>query len=106
MDPVAVSDVRRSVKEIEFRVAEVGKPVLVKESYFPNWHVKGAKGPYRIAPNLMVVVPTEHEVRLTYGYSRWDYLGRVLTALGLVGLVLLGLWTGARRYAAGTEAAD
>ena len=33
-------------------------PVVVKTSYFPNWEVQGAEGPYRLAPNLMVVVPT------------------------------------------------
>ena len=43
--------------------------MLVKVSYFPNWEVEGAEGPYRIAPNLMVVVPTEQEVHLHYGRS-------------------------------------
>ena len=49
---------RRRVDKISFDVSEIGKPVEVKESYFPNWKVSGAKGPYRLAPNLMVVVPT------------------------------------------------
>ena len=41
------------------------------------------------APNLMVVVPTEHpRVELHYGYTGVDYLGWLLTLLGLVGLVL------------------
>ena len=44
-----------------------GSPVLVKASYFPNWRVSGADGPYRVAPNLMVVVPTDEHVELTYG---------------------------------------
>jgi hypothetical protein len=79
----------------------VGKPVEVKESYFPNWQVKGAKGPYRLAPNLMVVVPTSHDVTLTYGLTKADWLGRVLTGFGLIGLVMLALWAGAVRFAAG-----
>ena len=41
-------------------------PVLVKVSYFPNWKAHGAEGPYRIAPNLMVVVPTCNDVSLTF----------------------------------------
>ena len=53
---------RRTVDQISFDVSEIGKPVEVKESYFPNWHVTGAKGPYRLAPNLMVVVPTSTHV--------------------------------------------
>ena len=47
-------------------------PVLVKVSYFPNWEVDGAEGPYRIAPNMMVVVPTENEVRLHFDRSASD----------------------------------
>ncbi len=39
-------------------------PVLVKVSYFPNWHASGADGPWRVTPNLMVVVPTSHDVTL------------------------------------------
>ena len=58
---------------------EIGKPVLVKTSYFPNWKAHGAKGPYRAAPNLMVVVPTSHDVKLTYGLTGADWLGRFIT---------------------------
>jgi hypothetical protein len=98
--PTTVTDVRRSVDEISFRVAETGKPVLVRESFFPNWQVRGAEGPYRIAPNLMVVVPTDDEVTLHYGLTRVDWLGRVLSLAGLLGLVWLGRWAGGRRFAA------
>ena len=78
----------------------------MKESYFPNWHVTGAKGPYRLAPNLMVVVPTSKHVELTYGLTAADWAGRVITVAGAVGLVLLGLWTGARRFAADRRRPD
>ncbi len=57
LPPVAVSDVRLGDESLSFRVDQVGVPVLVKVSYFPNWEVSGAEGPYRVAPNLMVVVP-------------------------------------------------
>jgi hypothetical protein len=33
--------------------------------------------------------------------TKVDWLGRIVTVLGLVGLVLLALWTGAVRFAAG-----
>jgi hypothetical protein len=52
----------------------------------------------------MVVVPTSHDVTLTYGLTKADWLGRFLTLGGLVGVVLLALWTGARRFAAGSNA--
>lgn len=101
--PVRVANVQHSVDQISFDVSEIGKPVQVKESYYPNWHVSGAEGPYRLAPNMMVVVPTSKHVTLTYGLTGADWAGRVITAGGAVGLVLLGLWTGARRYAAGDD---
>ena len=46
-------------QSISFEVDQVGVPVLVRVSYFPTWKVEGADGPYRVAPNFMVVVPTE-----------------------------------------------
>ena len=47
---VEVSDVEMGQQELSFRVDQVGVPVLVKVSYFPNWAVDGAEGPYRVAP--------------------------------------------------------
>jgi hypothetical protein len=38
---------------------------------------------------MMVVIPTEHDVKLTYGLTSWDWLGRILTLGGVVGLVWL-----------------
>jgi hypothetical protein len=99
--PAAVTNMKYGVDTISFDVSEIGKPVEVKVSYFPNWHVSGAKGPYRLAPNMMVVVPTSKHVVLTYGLTSADWIGRGITVAGAVGLVLLGLWTGAQRFAAG-----
>ena len=53
-----VSDIHEGTESISFNVDQAGVPVLVKTSYFPNWQVSGAKGVYRVTPNLMVVVPT------------------------------------------------
>jgi hypothetical protein len=62
-------------------------PVLVKVSYFPNWQVSGAEGPWRVGPNMMVVVPTSTHVRLHYGRSTLDDVAYVLTLVGIVLLV-------------------
>jgi hypothetical protein len=51
----------------------------------------------------MVVVPTSTHVELSYGLTTADWAGRAITVGGAVGLVLLGLWTGARRFAAGDD---
>ena len=66
LPPVTVSNVQLGDQDLRFSVDKIGVPVLVKISYFPNWKVSGAEGPYRIAPNLMVVVPTSTDVHLTY----------------------------------------
>ena len=87
--PVAVSDVRLGDESISFRVDQVGVPVLVKVSYFPNWEVSGAEGPYRVAPNLMVVVPTAQQVQLTFGRTTIDYASWIASLIGLLSLVWL-----------------
>ena len=87
-----VSDVEMTSDTVSFSVDEIGVPILVKVSYFPNWTVSGAEGPYRVSPNFMVVVPTEHDVVLSYGNRSSDLLGWFLTAVGLVLLGLLGAW--------------
>ena len=63
--------------------------MLVKQSYFPNWEVSGADGPYRVAPNLMLVVPTDTEVSMTFGRTGIDYFSYLLTLVGLVSAVAL-----------------
>ena len=89
LQAVEVSNVAEGRDSIEFDVDQVGVPVLVKVSYFPNWKVDGADGPYRVTPNLMVVVPTDTHVELHYGSTSVDYVAYLLTAIGIVLLALL-----------------
>lgn len=87
---VAVSDVEIRQQSLSFSVDQVGVPVIVKVSYFPNWNVSGADGPYRAGPNHMVVVPTSNEIEMTYdarGALDWFFY-----ALTLIGLALCVLW--------------
>jgi len=90
-DPAEVSDIEAGTDSLSFRVDRPGTPVLVKTSYFPNWKASGAEGPWRVAPNLMVVVPTASEVELRYATTPVDVLGWSLTLLGLAGLAALVL---------------
>lgn len=85
----AVSDIQINDRRISFRVSEPGVPVLVKVSYFPNWRARGAKGPYRVSPNHMVVVPTSNSVSLRYQNTSAENAGMALTLVALAGLVLL-----------------
>jgi hypothetical protein len=89
LPPVAVSDVRIEQQSLSFSVDQVGVPVVVKVSYFPNWEASGALGPYRIGPNMMVVVPTATAVELTYGRSGADWLFTLLAIVGIAMCIVL-----------------
>jgi hypothetical protein len=94
---VRVHGIRATDDSISFDVDRAGVPVLVKVSYFPNWVVRGAVGPYRVTPNFMVVLPTSRHVTLEYGTTGAEWLGRLLTLVGVLGLAALGLATRRRR---------
>lgn len=86
-----VSNVHRSDQGISFHVDRVGTPVEVRISYFPNWHASGADGPWRVAPNLMVVVPTSRDVTLTYSSVPADYVGQLITFGSVVIVIVLAV---------------
>jgi hypothetical protein len=88
--PVRVARIRSDDDSIAFDVDRPGTPVLVKVSYFPNWRASGADGPWRVAPNLMVVVPNSRHVELHYSRTPVDWFGLALTLAG-IGLVVV-LW--------------
>ncbi len=90
VDPPTVSGIEVTTDRIRFNVDRIGTPVLVRTSYFPAWKVDGAEGPFRVAPNAMVVVPTEQTVELRYGRTGVDWAGILLTVAGLLGLIGLG----------------
>jgi hypothetical protein len=87
--PVKVTNVDLTEDGISFDVDRPGVPVLVKVSYFPNWKVSGAQGPYRAAPNFMVVIPDGNHVELSYGWTGLDLVAWALTLVGIAGLVWL-----------------
>jgi hypothetical protein len=89
---VQVSDVKIDEQDLSFHVDKVGVPVLVKVSYFPNWSAHGAEGPYRIGPNMMVVVPTANDVSMTFDRSTSDLFFYALTAFGIVLLIAGRIW--------------
>ena len=62
----------------------VGHPLLVKVSYHPRWKAEGADGPYLVSPALMMIVPRQANVRLTYARTMADQLGLLLTGGALV----------------------
>ena len=93
---VVLSHVRVTSQSVSFHVSRTGVPVLVKVSYYPRWHATGATGPYRVSPNLMVVVPTGHDVTLQYTSTpALDWGDALSNASVFVGLVVA--WRTLRR---------
>jgi hypothetical protein len=84
-----VSDVIETDNAVSFHVSRIGTPVLVKVSYFPNWQASGATGPYRVTPNLMVLVPTAHDVVLHYGDTPSNRVGQALSVVGVLLLLFV-----------------
>ena len=88
LDPVVVSNVDIGEESVKFSVDKIGVPVLVRVSYFPNWKVDGAKGPYRVAPNMMVVIPTSTNVSMHFGWNLRDYVAYLLSFAGIAWIVV------------------
>ena len=87
----SISRIRQYDQSISFHVSRLGVPVLVKISYFNRWHAVGATGPFRVSPNLMVVIPTLHDVKLVYGSSPAVWWGNLVTDITVFGL-LIAVW--------------
>ncbi len=96
----AVSDIEIDDHRISFATTEIGVPHLVKVSYFPNWTATGAEGPYRAAPSLMVVVPTDSQVVLEFRDTWAETAGKLLSLIGIGWLVWIGVDAARKRRVA------
>jgi hypothetical protein len=97
---VKVTHVKVGLQSLSFHVNRVGVPMLVKISYYPRWQATGATGPYRVSPNLMVVVPTSKNVSLVYGDTPVVTSGNVLSDVTVIaGLLMLVVVLRRRRIA-------
>jgi hypothetical protein len=74
-------------EEIRIRTNCIGKPHIIKVSYFPNWQVEGADKIYLVSPSFMLVFPQQENVRIYYGNTFADILGEILSYFG-VGIIL------------------
>ena len=84
--------------EIRIRTNCIGVPLLVKVSYFPNWHVEGADKVYLASPSFMMVFPEQEDVRLYYGYTFSDHLGFALSLVGVSITALLLVFRNVRVF--------
>ncbi len=70
-------------ESLKINTSCVGKPLLVKIPYFPDWSVIGADKIYLASPGFMLIFPLQPEVELKYG-STTNLVGNALTISGLV----------------------
>jgi hypothetical protein len=83
----SVDDIEVGPRRISFTTRATGVPHLVRASYFPNWTVEGARGPFLAAPWFMMVIPEEEQVELEFRATWVEWMGWLITAGG--GAVLL-----------------
>ncbi|MFH0916339.1 MAG: 6-pyruvoyl-tetrahydropterin synthase-related protein [bacterium] len=79
-------------ESLSFDTTAIGQPHWIKISYFPNWHVEGAEGPYLASPSFMMVIPTQSHVTLYYGRTTANTVGQTLEVLAWVLLLGLAMW--------------
>ncbi len=74
---------KETIREEEILIdgAEIGKPLLIKISFHPNWQVEGAKEIYLVSPGFMLIYPDAPQIRLYYGKTWPDYVGAASTCL-------------------------
>ena len=87
-----VTNVQFENERLIFDTTAIGQPHWVKISYFPNWHVKGAEGPFLASPSMMMVIPTQGHVELYYGSTGANIAGQTLEVAGWALLLGLTIW--------------
>lgn len=73
-----VSEKLNGQDEIFITTNCIGKPLLVKVTYSPNWQADGANI-YMASPSFFVIIPQKNNVRLYYGNTWSEWLGMVAT---------------------------
>jgi hypothetical protein len=90
-------------ESIEIETSEIGRPLLIKVSYHPNWRVEGADKIYLVSPSFMLIFPTAHKVRLSFEAGSLGLAGKLLTLLGLVLIISIPFWIRAVQVSSGSE---
>lgn len=73
--------------------ADVSKEILISVTYTPRWKIEidGTKTDFRSRENLVVLnLPAgNHDVRMTYGVSIFGIIGYIISAIGLILLLII-----------------
>ena len=81
IDQEGISNVVISDNKISFDTEFVGRPHIVKISYFPNWELNSGYGPYRIDPSFMLIVPSTNYVELEFKRDTIELVSLILSIL-------------------------
>ena len=73
-----------SNEEVTFTTNCLGKPHIIRISYYPNWKVEGADKIYLVSPSFMLVFPSQETVKLYYTSGFIDKIGSILTVIGIL----------------------
>jgi hypothetical protein len=74
-------------ERIDFKTDCVGKPHIVKISYYPNWQVEGAQKIYLVAPGFMLIFPEKEDVTIRYRNTAADTIGTLMTGASALALL-------------------
>jgi hypothetical protein len=89
IDKTCQIDERLDHLQIEFTTTCPGEPHLIAVSYFPNWQVEGARHIFLASPAFMLVIPDGPHVTLRFQRIFSDYLGLLLSGLGVLSCVIV-----------------
>ncbi len=74
-------------QRISFTTDCIGKPHIIKISYFPLWRAEGADKVYLVSPSFMLVYPEQESVTLYYGNTSVNYIGILMTLAGFITII-------------------
>jgi hypothetical protein len=81
---VTVSNVTTADGEVRFSVSRPGVPVIVHMSYFDGWRVSNGELLGRAGPNMLLVLPTENDVRVHWERPASTHVAYVIAVIGLL----------------------
>ena len=83
-----ISDLNIENNSITFKTNKPNQLHLIKVSYFPNWEITNGKGPFRISPSFMAVIPNEEFVELKFESTTEEKVLNFLSFFALFGALL------------------
>ena len=84
-----ISDLNIQNDLITFTTNKPNQLHLIKVSYFPNWKITNGKGPFRISPSFMAIIPNEELVEIKFETTDIEKALNILSFLSLFSALLI-----------------